>query len=378
MNFTYWSGTTSTLNSNTISNITGQGIVTGITIGNTVATANPITVANNTVSNLSSTGTGNTVTGITCSNNSPAVNLYGNTVNTLSSTGASAVNGITISGAGASNNVYRNKIYDLAGSNAASTVNGILISAATASATVNAYNNIIGDLRTPNTSSITDAIRGISMTGTSTTGTFNISFNSIFINATSVGANFSTSGIFHTTSATATTSALNMRGNLVINMSTPNGTGVASAYRRSSTTLTNYGSASNNNLLYAGTPGVANLIFYDGTNSDQTIDAYKLRVVPRDANSATENVAFVSTTGSSSDFLRPDSTIASFTESGGITVTGITTDYRTVAKYPNSGYPNNPSFRLLHRIWELMKSEVFGMTLPDQLFLIRLYLIQQT
>ena len=114
MNFTYWNGVSS-LSTNTITNINGQGAITGITIGSTVSTATSVTIGLNTINNLSSTGTGGAVIGITSSNTSTLINITGNLINTLSSTGASAVSGIVVSGA-ATTNVLKNKIYDLSGS----------------------------------------------------------------------------------------------------------------------------------------------------------------------------------------------------------------------------------------------------------------------
>jgi hypothetical protein len=94
MNFTYWNGVSS-LSNNTITNITGQSTITGITMGSTSSAATSIAVGSNTINNLISTGIGGSVTGITCSNTSTVININNNTINTLSSTGASAVTGIS-------------------------------------------------------------------------------------------------------------------------------------------------------------------------------------------------------------------------------------------------------------------------------------------
>ena len=161
--------------------------------------------------------------------------------------------------------------------------------------TVTAYNNFVAGLQAGN-ASLADAVRGISV-NSSTAGTaYNLYYNSIYLNANSAGANFGTSGIYHLTNATATTAALKMIGNIIVNTSTANGTGITAAYRRSDATLTNFAAASNYNLFYAGTPSATNLIFYDGTNSDQTLAAYKTRISPRDANSISTMPYFVSAT----------------------------------------------------------------------------------
>ena len=100
------------------------------------------------------------------------------------------------------------------------------------------------------------------------------------------------------------------------------------AYRRSlgtAGTLANYASTSNNNDFYAGTPSATNLIYSDGTSTAQTITAYKDGVftagtiAPRDSASVSENPTFLSTTGSSANFLHIDPTVATQIESGGVT-----------------------------------------------------------
>jgi hypothetical protein len=286
--------------------------------------------ANNSINNLTisgaTTSTSSTIVGMNFNTSSASVkNWSGNVINTLtfnnSSTGTATVNGMSQSLGTA--NIFKNKIYDLTANGAGSTVNGILITSGT---NISVYNNLIGDLKAPGASAA-DAIRGISSTSTTGTSSINISFNSIYINATSSGSNFGTSGIFHTTSTTATTATLNLRSNIIVNTSTRNGTGLIVAYRRSSTTLTNYGTVSNNNLFYAGTPSASNLIFYDGTNADQTLAAFKTRVAPRENVSVSENPTFISTTGSSSGFLHINTTTPTAIEGGGTSVSGITDDY---------------------------------------------------
>jgi hypothetical protein len=310
-------GATSTISNNTITNYSGQGAITGLTIGSSFSGGNPLNAANNTITNLVSSGTGGAVNGIVCSNTSTLININDNAINSLSSTGAFVVNGISITGA-STTNVFKNKIYDLSGSNASSTVNGIAVSSGT---TVTAHNNLIGDLRTPNANAANPLV-GINITGSTTS---NIYYNTVYLNATSVGALFGSSAI-----SASTTPTVNLRNNIFVNTSTPVGaTGFTSAYRRSTTTLTSYASTSNNNIFYSGTPGVNNLIFYDGTNSDQTITAFKARVASRDAASVTENMVskFLSTAGANANFLHIDTTIATQAESGGAAIAGITVDY---------------------------------------------------
>lgn len=308
---------------NTISNITGgSNSVTGIVStfgGGGGGTGNLVT--GNTISNLSGSGI---VTGISIGSSGTSSTVTGNTIRTLSSTGAAVVTGIT-SSAPTSCNIFKNKIYDLSNNNATGTVMGVTISSGILHTV---YNNLIGDLRAPSGSSATDAIRGINITSTTPSSTINLYYNTIYINATSTGANFSTAGVFHTYSTTSTTAALNLRNNIITNLSTPNGTGFTVAFRRSAATdLNNYATTSNNNLFYSGTPGTFRLIYYDGTNSDQTLAAFKSRVTPRETGSVTENPNFLSTTGSSANFLHINTTIATQIESGGAPISAFTDDY---------------------------------------------------
>ncbi|MBL7795864.1 MAG: hypothetical protein JNJ90_05105, partial [Saprospiraceae bacterium] len=199
----------------------------------------------------------------------------------------------------------------------------------------------IGDLNTPNTGSSTPTnptLRGINITSTLANSNINLSYNTILLDATSAGANFGSAGVFATTSTTATSASLTMRNNIIVNLSTPAGTGLSVAYQRSSTTLTNYNTASNNNLFYAGTPGANNLIFFDGTNADQTLVDFKNRVSPADANSITENPTFLSVSGASADFLHINPAVATQIESGGANVAGITTDFDGNIRAGNAGY----------------------------------------
>ncbi len=325
-------GSRKTITNNTFSNITGgtSAISSILYVGfsdNTFAANN---VSGNAISNISGAGSISAIF-----SDGQNQNFFNNSVSGLSSTGAAAVvTGIQMTGA-TTQNIFKNKIYDLQSNGATATVNGILVSSGT---TFNIYDNLIGDLRAPSTSSATDAIRGINLTSTTSTSTLNVSYNTIYLSAAMGGANFSTSGIFHTTSGTATTAALNLRNNVVVNNSIANGTGVAAAYRRSNATLTNYGPTSNNNDFYAGTPSASHLVFFDGTNSDQTIQAYRARVASRDSASFTENPPFLSTTGSDPTFLHINSATATHLESMAANVAGITDDYDNDIRQGNPGY----------------------------------------
>lgn len=329
-------GPTKTITGNTFSNITGgTSAVTVMNIAYGNATTGGSLVAGNTISSITN---GNAITGITSAGG--VQHFQSNTISGLTNTTGNAVTGIVISG-GVTQSASRNKIYNLETTHASGTVYGLTVSSGTA---VNIYNNVIGDLRAPIGTGSADIIRGINITSTASLSAINVYFNSIYLNASSSGANFSTAGVFHTISSTATTATLNLRNNIIVNTSTPSGTGVSSAYRRSAAALTNYGAASNNNLFYAGTPSAYNVLYYDGTNSDQTISAFQTRVgTARETASISEAPDWVSTVGSSNDYLKIGSATITGIESGAVNIASaaltITGDFDGNVRAGNAGYP---------------------------------------
>jgi len=311
------------INSLTCIKTTGTGEMNGLR-----SFSSPVneTYNNNIVHTITHNGTG-TVIGIHTNTAAGTRTLSGNVVHTISGAGLT-ITGITQ--ASSVPNIFNNKIYNIfSTSTGAPTVSGILISSTTAG-TANIYNNIIGDLRAPNASSsgpTAPTLRGINITSTTASTTLNVSFNTIYINGSTTGANFATAAMFHTVSATSTTAQLTLRNNILINVSTAAGSGFTVSYQRSGTALNNYNNSSNNNIFFGGIPSASNLIFYDGTNSNQTIGAFKTLVSPREANSVTESTPFLSLTGSSPDFLHINPAIPTQAESGAVTISGITTDF---------------------------------------------------
>ncbi len=317
-----------TFANNSVTNLNaGAGSAYGVYV-NSSSTAD--SVYNNSVNNLSSASAN--VYGIYISGGT-TVNVFKDTVNTLAanSTSTGLAYGIYESG-GTTVNIFQNKIYDIAAAGAGSSVNGMYLN----SGTVTAYNNEIGDLRTPNLNTSTGTqLAGIYIGG----GTAdNIYYNSIYLNAASTGTNFGSCGIY-----SSTTPAVTLANNIVDNASAPTGTGLTVAYRRSSTTLTTYQAASNNNLFYAGTPGSSNVIYYDGTTTYPTLLSYKSLVSPRDGNSVTEAPPFVSTAGPSAAFLQLSTSTPTQVESGGLNIAGITTDYYGAVRAGNPGYAGSGS-----------------------------------
>jgi hypothetical protein len=291
------------------------------------------TLTNNTITGLSvvgsSTATGHVLGGLLTNTTSSAVKtISGNTISglTLGTAGSAAVGTVTgiLQYLGTTVTISQNKVYDLTAYGAGSTATGLLLNSG---ATVTAANNLIGNLAAPAATSLT-AVSGVQVAGGTTA---NLYYNTIYLNATG-GATFGTSGIYlNSTSAT-----LDARNNIVVNKSTAAGAGgYTAALRRVSGTAgtapANLATTANNNLYYAGTPSATNLIYVEGTtaptNAQQTLAAYKGFAGNRDQASVTEDVAFLSTTGTAATFLHINPATPTQVESAGTPIASITTDF---------------------------------------------------
>ncbi len=245
-----------------------------------------ITINNNTFQNCVVNGTG--AFSAIYHGTVASINIYGNTISGI--TGVSSLYPIYNYAGTGTNYIYRNSISDVTTSGASASVYCIYIT----KGTNYIYNNLIYNITAPLSSGTADLIRGISITSTTASTVNGVYFNTVYLNSTTGGANFGSSCIYHTYNAVSTTAALDMRNNILVNKSAAFGTGITAALRRSaSTDLLNFSEISNNNCLYAGTLGVSNLIYYDGTNSIQSIADYKSYVTPRESSSFTEDPPFV-------------------------------------------------------------------------------------
>ena len=371
-----FSGAGTVFSNNSFQNYTGTGAITGFVYGTSNAQATH-TVSNNTVSSLVSSGTGGSVIGISVGSGTTAgtiLNATTNTVSTLSSTGASStVTGMTVTG-GLTVNANANRISGLSASGVTSLINGMSVSAGTTvtlngnkvcdvnqsgantsapgingmlfsgGTTVNVINNIVGNLTAPAAVSA-DAIRGLSKTNAAATTSWNVYYNTVYLNASSSGATFGTTALFHTTSATATTGRLDLRNNILVNNSTPGATaGVVSVMRRGTAAqLGNYALTSNSNLMYAGTPSATSVILNDnGTvysvfGPAATAGTFQNLVTTRESLSFTEPVPV--TAGGPTDYfqslnctlngtyLHMTNGLTTQVEGGANPIAGITTDF---------------------------------------------------
>lgn len=304
---------TENVSGNNFSNITLSGTSSFYGINSTTAAGHTQNFYNNTISNITlATGTFYG-TNLTTANTR---NVYGNTIQTIS--GGATVYGMNLGSGSTTGNIYKNRIYNLSSSAAGGFVYGIYVSSGTL---VNVYNNFVSDLRGTSATGA-NAINGIYIAGGTTV---NLYYNTVYLKATG-GATFGSSGIYKSSTTTS-----EFRNNIIVNESTPGATsGNTVALRWSGVySATYYTSTSNNNCLYAGTPGTNRLIYFDGTNSDQTIAAYKSRVASRDAASFTELPPFANILTTPYD-LHLQTTVPTQCESGGTVIStpiAITDDF---------------------------------------------------
>ena len=324
-------GTTNNFNNNNFSNLTLAGTSSVVGISSTNGGAPTKNVIGNTVNGISG-ATGAIIAIQTAFDAGPTV-VSANTISNL--TGGGNVTGLLLGSGVGTRTVSKNSIHDLSGTAAASVVLGVSVTSTTTSSNITLSNNLIGNL-TASIATSSNGVIGLSISGTATASTFNVFNNTIYISNAASGTGFGSSGISTIASSTAASSALNLRNNIVVNTSVQNGAGLTVAYRRSAGSagaLANYAGTSNNNDFYAGTPGVSNLIYADGTSSAQTIAAYKAGVftagsiAPRDSFSISENPTFVSTVGSNPNFLHISTATATQLESGAAPIAGLADDF---------------------------------------------------
>lgn len=225
--------------------------------------------------------------------------------------------------------IYSNKIYDY---NAGG---GILTGILKRNGNAYISNNIIGNLSTPY-SIYNMSIRGIDLSENDelTTNTV-VSNNTVYINKTSsTGASFSSAAFLTNTYQ----SVVSYNNNIFINNAIPGSSGKSIAHYHNGTNFDFISPFSQNNIFYAGTPSAKNLIYFDGSHSSQTMDDYRYYVKTCDMGSVSENVKFVSTTGSSPYFLHIDSSAQTNVESNGRKISDIGIDIDKEIRFGFNGY----------------------------------------
>lgn len=303
-------------------NIVTSGIVsTGSTLIGINSSQNGQTseaIYNNLIYDLNITGTttsvSNAIYGISTDILEAASrNWYNNIIRNLSIStpaGSGTVIGMRVNN-GSTSNIFKNQVFNLQVLDAAGVVNGCQIASG---ADVNVYNNFFSDLQTPSSVNL-NAVNGILISGGTKVGVY---YNTVFLNSSSSASTFGTSGIYKT----GATTLADLRNNVILNTSIPGTSGgLTVAYRWSGVyNPAYYAVSSNANNFYAGVPGSNRLMFYDGTNADQTLADYQARVSPNDALSFSEKSPLVNATTTPYD-LHMNTSIATLCQNGGVPVT---------------------------------------------------------
>jgi hypothetical protein len=357
---------------NYVGQITGTSGTAGGMIGLYIR-ANSITVDSNTITGFNCVlGDGNTsdVMGIfvNCKayNLSGIIDCFGNTISDFNSTGSFAyVTGINIS-ADVSNtfgnriyglktgfsvfginskqgtqNMYQNKIYNLySSSNRDDYGDGMnnagSIGIYSYSGSRNIHNNLIGKLNAP-ASAYGKDVAGITIdAGTDA----QIYYNTIYLDCQNItSGNFGSSVIY----ISQYTSAFTFRNNIFVNTSSGN----AAIYRLlDGSTLAKMTAQSNCNLFYPGTPASNHYYMQGGGNAQTTMATFKQAIGPsRDSISYSQFPTFMDTTGNTNNYLRLDTAVATYIESGAANLAGFIKDFYTdsaryVNKYPLTGQVN--------------------------------------
>jgi hypothetical protein len=264
---------TANISNNNFSNITLTGSSTFNGIKHSPTTSTQVhNIYNNTISNIITlTGSVYGIYSGTCASGS---NVYGNKVYTIRDSTA-MITGI-YSTVSTTKNIYQNKIYNILSESGS---NGLELTG-TGTGITNVYNNIIYGQ-----SGITRAAAvylhfGIYITGSVTGTTFNVFYNTVYMDATTTATtgNFGT-GCLYMTSANP---VLDLRNNIFVNTSKYVSSGKAVALRLT-TNATNYSSNSNNNCFYVGTPSTYYLTAAVTNGSNYTtISDWQTFVTPKD------------------------------------------------------------------------------------------------
>ncbi len=301
--------------------LTSSGI-TGLSAGGTINSS----VTNNTIYGLNSAqttigvGTSSSVTGILFGLQSAILenNCSGNLIYALNNTGAAktTVTGIVVNTAATgTHNVFKNFVHSLNSSNDSSSFVGIHIAGGNA----NIYNNMV---RLGIDSNGTDIntnrmIAGIFEAG----GTSGVYFNTVYIGGAAVSTGLANTYGFY---STLTSGTRVIRNNIFTNKRMNSGsTGNHFAIYLATTGLNPTGLTLNNNNYFSSNSTIG---YYNGSNR-ATFSNWRT-AVGLDAASMNEDPSFINATGSVSNInLHITPATTSLMESGGVTISGISTDY---------------------------------------------------
>lgn len=315
-----------------------------------LAGSGAVTVSSNSINGMSTLSNGSDITVI--NSNATNANISSNGIsNILTQVGSAYIDGIRIQSGNA--NVFQNEIFDFRDRGRANHVSGITtevgcgnvniyknkihtLSSETSGVPVFpqcvfgmklagggqviVYNNFVSDLQMPYGAG-EDIIHGIDVGSNVASSNYRLYYNSVHLDATSNQPDFGTTALYHTTSGTATTAALDIRNNIFDNESVAAGTGLTVAYRRSSATLDNYSISSDYNAFYAGQTSTPGALYYDGTTAYTNLVDMQTALATHEANSLNAKPVFISNID-----LHLDANGNCAFEGRGIPIVGITDD----------------------------------------------------
>jgi hypothetical protein len=273
-------------------------------------------------------------------NDASGKNVHNNTVSNIMEANGS-VDGL-YNAFGTTGYFYNNTIQGIHASESATiaTINGVNHSSGTS---MYYYNNMISDLTNP--AAVADPgysynmLNGINVEGSigSFKGFYN---NTVYLNSNALSTEFGSSAF-----CAMRLSELELRNNIFVNSSAasgPNGLSVGIRSRE----VGFAGFVSNNNDIYAGTPGPSHYIFHNGSTGYQTLAQYKSAVSPNDNQSVSTLPPFINIATTPYN-LHIKTDVGTQCESGGsiiVTPIAVTTDIDGDMRFPNPGYPENASF----------------------------------
>jgi hypothetical protein len=260
-----------------------------------------------------------------------AAHVYSNSITSVMSHGsASSVLGFYLASNNAGLEFYSNRVGGLIAGGSSGTAYGIYGASTT---TTTAFNNIVGGVAAPGASGAS-RVNGIYI---SAGARVELLHNTVHLEGSGTGTDFGSNALH-----SASTVSLLLKNNIFINSSVPTGTGVAAAFRRSTSGIGNYLAASDHNLFYAGTPGSQNVILDNGTKY-QSIAAFKTFVSPREANTVSQAVQFRNTFISSANFLHVLANVPQIIESTALALSTVSGDIDSQVRHGHTGYAGSGS-----------------------------------
>ncbi len=219
----------------------------------------------------------------------------------------------------------------------------------TISNSVRIQNSYVYDLRAPRSTasgtSTGPAVQGMNLQAVSGLVNYELYYNTVLLdsNATPAGAATHSTNLFWGNFGNGT---LDLRNNVLVNM-TKSGTGRNSVlFGSTGTNFLKLAATTNNNLLYADTAQVLDVIGYNGAADYVTLADYKTYVSPRDTFAVTEIVPFMSYAAPVNPRINTSS--PTLVDNGGAPIAGITTDYYGTSR--NANTPDIGAEELIFRI----------------------------